>query len=80
MEISCTRNCGDCPGRFICRCLKITEDEVVQAATSLGLQTVTDVRRATGAGDGCTACHRALRRVLEMVQPSSSSPPICSVR
>jgi bacterioferritin-associated ferredoxin len=23
------------------------------------------VRAATGAGDGCTACHRRLRRIIE---------------
>jgi len=31
----------------------------------LGLRTVKEVRQATGAGDGCTCCHRQIRGLLE---------------
>src|SRR4051812_31121560 len=72
-------SCNHCPGRLVCRCLQVTESVLVGALTELGLQTLTDIRRQTGAGDGCTACHRLLARYLEQhAQPSAS--PICSVK
>ena len=81
LENCCPGNgCGDCPGRYACRCLRITEEEVVQAVTTLRLRTVDELRRHTGAGDGCTACHRTLRLLLHQHAQSSSSSPICSVR
>jgi bacterioferritin-associated ferredoxin len=30
-----------------------------------GVRTLGDLKRETGAGDGCMACHRLLRRYLE---------------
>ena len=72
--------CDTCPGRLACRCLKITEETVIETAAALGLHTVSDLRRHTGAGDGCTACHQRLRLLLTHAQSSSSSSPICSVR
>jgi bacterioferritin-associated ferredoxin len=57
----------------------VTEEVVVEAVTALGLKTVKEVRDHTGAGDGCTACHKALRRCLEQVVYSSPEP-ICSVK
>ena len=46
-----------------------------------GLRTVKDVRQHTGAGDGCTACHRTIRQYLEQhctaeAQSASSAVPI----
>jgi len=74
-------SCGDCPGRFLCHCLQVTEEAVVEAVKRFGLQTVLEVRRHTGAGEGCTACHRRIRDVVEaLTVQSSSSSPICSVR
>ena len=75
-------SCGDCAGRYLCHCLKITEEVVVTAVQRLGLRTVSEVRLHTGAGEGCTACHRRIRACLEevAVQSSSSPSPICSVR
>jgi bacterioferritin-associated ferredoxin len=79
----CT-NCLDaptCAGRVVCRCLQVTEDDVVAAITTLELRTVKEVRQATGAGDGCTACHHALRQLIEQrATQSSSGVPICSVK
>jgi NAD(P)H-nitrite reductase large subunit len=76
---------GDCSscrahgGPLICGCLGITEEALVSAVTGLGLRTVNDVRRLTGAGDGCNACHKKIQIVLE-VYSSSSSLEICSAR
>jgi bacterioferritin-associated ferredoxin len=45
-----------------------------------GLQTIEEVRRHTGAGDGCTACHHRIRQVIQEASQASSSSPIFSVR
>ena len=74
-------DCTGCPGRVLCHCLQITEEAVVEAASLFGLTTVKEVRERTGAGDGCTACHRRIRLVLQEMRvereaqsPSSPSP------
>jgi bacterioferritin-associated ferredoxin len=55
---------GTCPARLICRCLQVSEDVLLAALHRFELRTVQEVREHTGAGDGCTACHRAIRRLL----------------
>ncbi len=81
MDSSCTReSCDGCPAEFLCHCLQVTEEAVVEAVTRFGLQTIHDVRRHTGAGDGCTACHRRIRQIVQDLAQSASSSPICSVR
>ena len=71
--------CAGCPGRLVCRCLGVTEEVILRALAGGEVRCVNDIRRRTGAGDGCMACHRRLERYLD--SPSSSSPlPICSVR
>ena len=62
----CAGPCAGCPDRIVCRCLKVTEGAIVGAIVSLGLRTVADVKRATGAGDGCTCCHAQVREYLEV--------------
>jgi bacterioferritin-associated ferredoxin len=77
-------DCQGCSGRLLCRCLQITEEAVAEAVSLFGLTTVKEVRERTGAGDGCTACHRRIRLVLQQVRadqqlaqsPSSSPSPI----
>jgi bacterioferritin-associated ferredoxin len=75
-------DCSGCSARMICHCLQITREMLHDALVSLDLHTLHDVRRATGAGDGCTACHRQLRlfleqhRRVELAQASSSPSPI----
>ena len=59
--------CSDCPARIVCRCLQVTEAAMVQAITALDLQTLMDVRRQTGAGEGCTCCHEQIRQFLEQL-------------
>jgi bacterioferritin-associated ferredoxin len=58
-------SCHDCPVRVVCRCLQITEDVIVEAFATGEIRTLKDLRQCTGAGDGCTACHAALRQYLE---------------
>jgi NAD(P)H-nitrite reductase large subunit len=57
--------CASAQERFLCRCLQVTESEVVAAITARALCTLRDVRCHTGAGDGCNGCHRRLRQLLE---------------
>jgi bacterioferritin-associated ferredoxin len=81
MDAYNTRNdCDTCPGRMVCHCLQITEELLLEALEAFDLRTVHEVRQHTGAGDGCTACHRQLRRFIErraiclpVIQSASSS-------
>jgi bacterioferritin-associated ferredoxin len=63
----------------VCRCLQVTEEMLLAALHTFDLRNLREVREHTGAGDGCTACHRQLRAYLErrtslnVLQPSSSS-------
>lgn len=50
--------------RPLCHCLNISEGEVREAIEEHGLQTVRGVAKACGAGGGCTACHRHIKRLL----------------
>jgi bacterioferritin-associated ferredoxin len=47
-----------------CRCLGVTESQVRDAARLYGVESIRDLAHVNGAGDGCTACHGCLRRVL----------------
>jgi bacterioferritin-associated ferredoxin len=62
---SCCSNQDRCSDRLVCRCLGVTEAIIVDAVGQFGLCTLAEVRRCTGAGDGCTACHKLIRRLLE---------------
>jgi bacterioferritin-associated ferredoxin len=83
MQDSCvTHSCDACPVRVVCRCLKVTEAALVEALATHDLRTLKDVGRHTGAGDGCTACHRELAAYLQGYASSAvpsarsgSSPP-----
>ena len=67
------------PGSIVCACLQITEQQLLDTLASTPACSLRDLRRTTGAGDGCTACHDLLRQYLEAdAQPSC--PPICSDR
>lgn len=50
--------------RYLCHCLKITQDQVEDAVEFHGCDSVEDVTNCCGAGGGCTACHRRIRAVL----------------
>ena len=50
--------------RSLCHCLNISEAEVREAIAEHDLQTVRGVAKTCGAGGGCTACHRHIKRLL----------------
>jgi bacterioferritin-associated ferredoxin len=52
------------PARPICHCLGVTEGEIRQAIAEGELGSVRQVAHACGAGGGCTACHRHIKRYL----------------
>jgi bacterioferritin-associated ferredoxin len=80
MTTSCSaEDCATCPGKMICRCLQVTEDQIVDALTRLSLRTLGDIKQCTGAGGGCMACHRTIKGYIARYSPSSC-PPICSVK
>jgi bacterioferritin-associated ferredoxin len=56
---------GDCGLRYVCRCLRVTEEVIATAFATQDIRTLKDIRRHTGAGDGCMACHRRLSNYLE---------------
>jgi NAD(P)H-nitrite reductase large subunit len=82
----CTGSCRSCPSvgscadRVVCRCLRVTEDEIITAIQTLGLRTVKEVSRATEAGTGCTCCHKEIAAYLAVYSPSSSSANMCSAK
>lgn len=61
----CQSDCQTCPDRVVCQCLQVKESQVVEALLSLEIRTLKDLRRCTGAGDGCTCCHETLKGLIE---------------
>jgi bacterioferritin-associated ferredoxin len=57
--------CDECQVQVICRCLRVTEAEVIQVVTRMELRTIKEICREIGAGDGCTCCHPQLQECLE---------------
>jgi bacterioferritin-associated ferredoxin len=55
----------DLTDRMICHCLQIRESDVRAAVECGAVQSIRDVMNATTAGTGCTACHCAIRQILE---------------
>lgn len=73
-------DCGGCQmygGPLVCHCLQVTEDQLLHALTTMDIRTVRDVRRLTGAGDGCNACHR---KIQSYIDSQASALPICSAK
>jgi len=58
--------------------LQVTEEEVVVAITTLEVRTLHELRQTTGAGDGCTACHRKLKALINE-HAMSESEAMCLV-
>jgi bacterioferritin-associated ferredoxin len=52
--------------KVVCRCLKVTEEKVMDAIQSGEACTLREICRRTGAGRGCNACHSILRHYLQM--------------
>ena len=69
-----------CSDRIVCGCLQVTELELVEALSTEEIRDLQDVRRRTGAGSGCMACHRLIKKYLERRRYACPSSPICSDR
>ena len=64
--------CETCPGRIVCHCLQVTEEQLVKAISGGEVRCWRDLKEATGAGDGCTACLQELRRLIDRQMPVAS--------
>ena len=67
-------------GRIVCHCLRVTEEEILQAAHEGKPHSIKQIMDHTGAGGGCTACHRRILALLAGERPqceSTSSSPMC---
>lgn len=66
-------------GRIVCHCLRVTEEEILQAAEVGKPHSIKQIMDHTGAGGGCTACHQRIRALLrgEELQCDASSSPTC---
>jgi len=49
---------------IVCHCLQVAESTVLEAAERCPFRSLAEIGRETGAGTGCTACHRRLRRLV----------------
>jgi bacterioferritin-associated ferredoxin len=58
-------SCDGCPDKIVCRCLNVSEAQVIQMIARLELRSVRDLSQHTGAGEGCTCCHAKLEEYLE---------------
>jgi bacterioferritin-associated ferredoxin len=67
---------------YVCACMRLTHADLIEAVAAGTIQTLADLRRQTGAGDGCMACHRRLACYLSPAphEPGVRVQPICSVR
>lgn len=54
-----------CEDAVVCHCLQITESTLRDAAAVCPFRSLSQISRETGAGSGCTACHRRLRRFID---------------
>jgi bacterioferritin-associated ferredoxin len=50
--------------RPLCHCLRVSETAVRECVADGELACVRDVTKACGAGGGCMACHRHLKRII----------------
>jgi bacterioferritin-associated ferredoxin len=58
----------DSNDKIVCRCLQISEASILKALENNEIRSVFDIRRLTGAGDGCTCCHALLEEYLRAHQ------------
>ena len=69
--------------QIVCNCLQITESEIRGALSTGAVETLNCIKECTGAGTGCTACHRRIAALMaeHKAQCSgASSSPICIAR
>jgi len=64
---------ADCPfdtgsvatDKIVCHCLRVYESTLAEAISTSDAENVRDLRKLTGAGGGCMACHGKLRRLIQ---------------
>jgi len=71
-------DCRACDERVVCRCLQVTEEQVVVAIATLEIRSLRELQQTTGAGEGCTACHRKLKALINE-HAMSESESMCLV-
>ncbi|MBX3411129.1 MAG: (2Fe-2S)-binding protein [Pirellulales bacterium] len=49
---------------YLCHCLRVSEGTLRQLAAVGQVRSLDDVKRHTGAGEGCTGCHRRIQEFL----------------
>jgi bacterioferritin-associated ferredoxin len=59
---------------IVCHCLQVTQSSVVEAVRDGGARSLCELARLTGAGSGCTSCHRRLRAYLNDRRESAQRP------
>ncbi len=66
---------------YACACLKVTERQLREAIEESGVHSFRELMYETGAGSGCTACHKRIERYLaSWSESTSASPPTSSSR
>ena len=60
----------------VCHCLNVTETTVVRAVRDQGARSLCELACMTGAGGGCTACHRRLRHYLAEGRSQDRGPSV----
>ena len=53
--------------------MKVTEEALVEIIVTLEIRTVNQIRKLTGAGDGCMACRWRLQRYVDEYSTSAQS-------
>ena len=48
----------------VCKCLGITELEVIEITRIKKIGCLAELRKETEAGSGCTACHKKLNQII----------------
>lgn len=57
---------GSCPDRVVCRCLDVTESELIAAIQTHKVVNLQELKVVTDAGNGCTCCHKELAVYLSV--------------
>jgi len=53
-----------CEDLVVCKCLGITEVEVVEITRIKKIGCLAELRMESDAGSGCTACHKKLNQII----------------
>jgi bacterioferritin-associated ferredoxin len=68
--------CDGCSADFVCHCMKVTAEALVEVIVSLEVRTLRELRQHTGAGDGCMACRKRLQHYIDEYSPASRAIPL----